>query len=258
MELWQRQGFQSFGDWRRASEKARRAARKRATSASSAAAAAACSSVSTAAPATPATPRASWQPLKSLQMPLAPNSPLGFRWEQLPGRLHEHVQVTPHGSRAHTMKHTSPGGTTRMEQYVSPVGAPQLTREERSAWRVSVAAARRVAAAAREEKAGDDSERNVWRFMCRPRCGTCLTCVELRRFGGSKHRASAPCESVLSRLRYTEIEREIVCDPKQRFARGYGCGQACAGRCGRKCERCHVCGRFWQSESTSVCDECET
>ena len=91
MELWQRLGFESFGDWRRASEKARRAAKKQATSASSAAAAAACSSVSTAAPATLGTPpRVSWQPLKSLQMPLAPNSPLGFRWEQLPGRLHEH------------------------------------------------------------------------------------------------------------------------------------------------------------------------
>ena len=154
MELWQRLGFESFGDWRRASEKARRAAKKQATSASSAAAAAACSSVSTAAPAALGTPpRVSWQPLKSLQMPLAPNSPLGFRWEQLPGRVHEHVQVTPHGSRAHTMKHTSPGGTTRTEQYMSPVGAPQLTREERSAWRLSVAAARRVANAAREQEA---------------------------------------------------------------------------------------------------------
>ena len=37
-------------------------------------------------------------------------------------RLHERVLVTPSGSRAHTFEHTSPGGTTRPEQYVSPAG----------------------------------------------------------------------------------------------------------------------------------------
>ena len=45
------------------------------------------------------------------------------------------------------------------------------------------------------------------------------TCIELCRFGGSKHRASAPCETVLERLKYTDSERETVCDPTQRFAR---------------------------------------
>ena len=154
-------------------------------------------------------------------MPSAPNSPLQLKDSAglLPGKLHEHVQVTPHGSRAHTVKHTSPGGTMRVEQYISPAGAPQLTREERNAWRLSVAAAKRVAAAAREEEAGDDLERDVWRFLRRRRCGTCTTCIELCRFGGSKHRASAPCETVLERLKYTDSERETVCDPTQRFAR---------------------------------------
>ena len=35
-------------------------------------------------------------------------------------RLHEHVQMTPRGSRVHSFEHTSPGGTVRLEEYKSP------------------------------------------------------------------------------------------------------------------------------------------
>ena len=223
MELWQRQGFESFGAWRRATESARRAAKKAASlPAPTASAVNAAASPSWSSRRPPImTQSLLWEPVQPLSPPSAPNSPVQLKPSAglLPGGVHEHVQVTPHGSRVHTMKHTSPGGTMRVEQYVSPAGIPQLSREERCAWRLSVAAARREAAAAREEEAGDNSERDVWRFLRRPRCGTCATCLELSRFGGSKHRASAPCATVLSRLEYTESERAIVCDPRQRFAR---------------------------------------
>ena len=89
-----------------------------------------------------------------------------------------------------------------------------------------------MAAERREERAAREQHEkqvhlhdNVWRFIWQQRCGTCATCLELSRFGGSKHRASAPCETVLLRLEYTQSERATVCDPMQRFARGF----------------CHVC-----------------
>ena len=81
------------------------------------------------------------------------NSP--YAAERLPGNWHEHVEVTPRGSRAHKIKHVSPGGTTRYEEYVSPAGARQKL-EERSAWRLHVAAARREERAARESAASEE------------------------------------------------------------------------------------------------------
>ena len=57
-------------------------------------------------------------------------------------RLHEHEQLTPRGSRAHTFEHTSPGGTTRLEQYRSPAGS-RATAEERIAWRHRIACSRK-------------------------------------------------------------------------------------------------------------------
>ena len=56
-------------------------------------------------------------------------------------RLHEHVQLTPRGSRAHTFEHISPGGTTRLEQYTSPAVARAM-REERAGCRTRIAQAR--------------------------------------------------------------------------------------------------------------------
>ena len=57
------------------------------------------------------------------------------------GLLHEHVQLTPRGSREHRLEHTSPGGTTRLEAYTSPADA-RATREERCGWRSRIACAR--------------------------------------------------------------------------------------------------------------------
>ena len=56
-------------------------------------------------------------------------------------RLREHVQITPQGSRVHSLEHTSPGGTTRTEQYTSPADA-RSTREQRLGWRSRIAHAR--------------------------------------------------------------------------------------------------------------------
>ena len=55
--------------------------------------------------------------------------------------LREHVQLTPRGSRAHSFEHTSPGGTTRLEQSNSPADT-RATREQRRGWRSRIADAR--------------------------------------------------------------------------------------------------------------------
>ena len=170
-ELWQRQGFESFGDWRRASERARKAAKKaaaatKATAAALAPAALAPTLAPTLAPMAAEPPcnveqdspkpvRVKWQPLQQLDPP-SPNC-VNSPWavEKLPGTLHEHVDMTPGGSRTHTIKHTSPSGTTRCEGYVSPAGARQAL-EERNAWRRNVTRARHEERAAREATAIDD------------------------------------------------------------------------------------------------------
>ena len=223
MELWEQLGHKSFGDWRRASEKARReAAKKKATTAVTAGAHKQPAYVP---PAYMPPPPALWQPLETIQPPSAPSSP-GADFGG--GELHEHLQVTPHGSRVHTMRHKSPGGTMREKQDVSPAGEPKLGRVDRvDIWQQQVGRERRAARWAcereQEPEATDACDRpmTVWRFLRHRRCGSCVTCLELDKFGGSKHRASAPCETVLSRLDYTESERTVVCDATQRFARGW-------------------------------------
>ena len=40
------------------------------------------------------------------------------------GQLHERVEVTPGGSRAHMLERTTPGGTTRTATYTSPRSPP--------------------------------------------------------------------------------------------------------------------------------------
>ena len=210
--MWQRQGFESFGDWRRASERARRARAKKTPSACSAASSTTISTGLAKAPATP--PRASWQPLQLIQMPSAPNSPLqpSGIGVMLPGKLHEHVQVTPHGSRSHTIEHTSPGGTLRHESYLSPAGAPQLTRAERIQWKLRLAAARRAATAARAEEVMQAEPDVLRAASTHPRCWECVTCLATKR----KERSWMPCMAVLSRLDYTESERAVIIDPTQR------------------------------------------
>jgi len=64
---------------------------------------------------------------------------------QLPGQLQDAVLVTPRGSRAHKLNHISPGGTARDDEYVSPAGLPQLVCEERRACIGRLVAGRRLA-----------------------------------------------------------------------------------------------------------------
>ena len=157
MELWQQLGFKSFGDWRRASERARKAEKKKAAAPASVIASAVAGhgcDVDTA-PDPPDDVRVAWQPLRQLDPPSPHRVNSPYAAERLPGNWHEHVEVTPRGSRAHKIKHTSPGGTTRCEEYVSPAGARQKL-EERSAWRLHVAAARREERAARESAASEE------------------------------------------------------------------------------------------------------
>ena len=157
MELWQQLGFKSFGDWRRASERARKAQKKKAAAPASVIASAVAGhgcDVDTA-PDPPDDVRVAWQPLRQLDPPSPHRVNSPHAAERLPGNLHEHVEVTPRGSRAHKIKHTSPGGTTRCEEYVSPAGARQKL-EERNAWRLHVAAARREERAARESAASEE------------------------------------------------------------------------------------------------------
>ena len=157
MELWEQQGFGSFRDWRLATEKARRAAKTKAPAAAAPAAAAAPTSPVRSSAVLLPVPRASWQPIQTIEPPSAPNSPLQLEAGLLEGNLQERVLMTPRGSWAHTIEHTSPGGTNRCEEYVSPAGARQLL-EERNAWRRNVVAARREGRAAREA-ARRDAER---------------------------------------------------------------------------------------------------
>jgi hypothetical protein len=179
MELWQQQGFDSFGDWRRAAEKTRRAAKKAQAS-------------TIASPAPSSTARrveavtASWHPPELIQPPAVTNSPLK-RTDQhragdlVPGDLHEHVQVTPRGSRAHTMTHASPGGTFRVKQHVSPPGSPNLNRVQKvDTWQQQVAHERRTRADAR---ADEELYRNK-------RIATDEWLQSLRRWDPQTHRVS--------------------------------------------------------------------
>jgi hypothetical protein len=56
----------------------------------------------------PTVMRVSWQPLVTLDPP----SPDRLKSPPLRGDLHEHVQMTPKGSRAHTIQLTMHGGWT--------------------------------------------------------------------------------------------------------------------------------------------------
>ena len=120
MELWQQLGFKSFGDWRRASERARKAEKKKAAAPASVIASAVAGhgcDVDTA-PDPPDDVRVAWQPLRQLDPPSPHRVNSPHAAERLPGNLHEHVEVTPGGSRAHTRKHTSPAKVSGTENRV--------------------------------------------------------------------------------------------------------------------------------------------
>ena len=55
--------------------------------------------------------------------------------------VNEHVQMTPSGSRLQSVKHTSPGGTVRLEDYTSPADV-RASRVQRRGWRSRIANAR--------------------------------------------------------------------------------------------------------------------
>ena len=86
----------------------------------------------------------SWKPPLVFEQPSADSSSGWSIDPLLPGALHSHEQCTPGGSRAHTFRHTSPGGTTRTDQYISPA-AGRATGDERCAWRLRIVRSRREA-----------------------------------------------------------------------------------------------------------------
>ena len=82
-----------------------------------------------------AVPDTSWAPLIYWQ----PSKASGGSDQKSSGsRLQEHVQLTPRGSRVHRFEHTSPGGTSRPEEYTSPADA-RATREQRRGCRSRIA-----------------------------------------------------------------------------------------------------------------------
>ena len=121
LELWQQLGHASFKEWRCASEKARRDAKR-----------------GTRRP--PHARKAVWkvpQQMGQSRLPPCPaaldaaakeagGSQLGAGGSQmgavLSGHLHEEVLATPRGRREHKFKHTSPGGTVCFDEYASPAG----------------------------------------------------------------------------------------------------------------------------------------
>ena len=117
----------------------------------------------------------------------------------LPGQLLEDVAVTPGGQRRHAFKHTSPGGTTNFDEYVSPAGVQQHACEQRLICMHRLAAARR--AAARVQAAG---------------CGSCEACREYARESVLRRRSKDFVEwhpSVVKRSRlvhYRACEKHIM------------------------------------------------
>ena len=206
----------SFAEKRKAAEKARRLAKKaKALAADDGIIAAPVASMPQVASVT-----LDWQPVQLISGTVPQTSPLPES-SLLPGTLHEHVQMTPGGRRSHTIKHTSPGGTTRVKQYSSP-DAPLLQREHGStwpSWRLDLLReylkaheadheARRAEAyaTAREERRKASIAKGcIWRYIDYPRCGACDACVASAQI---RHGALEPCQTILSRLEYTDVERE--------------------------------------------------
>ena len=65
-------------------------------------------------------------PSSQSQLPLSPpQAPPSD--SHLTGTLREIVQVTPRGRRRHRLEETSPGGTTRVDEYFSPAGGDSVS-----------------------------------------------------------------------------------------------------------------------------------
>jgi hypothetical protein len=112
---------------------------------------------------------------------------------QLPGQLHEQVLVTPRGRRAHKLKHTSPGGTTRVDEYLSPAGMQQQVCQERSAcWR------RLVAARHAETQAHILG------------CGECASCLQYAAYRESESAKASACVVRNDRCQAVGFKRKPV------------------------------------------------
>ena len=86
-------------------------------------------------------PALAWEKPTFWQLPCEARTHIEERSSWL---LHEHVQLSPRGSRAHSFDHTSPGGTVWVEEYKSPADG-RATREQRCGWRSRIVHARREA-----------------------------------------------------------------------------------------------------------------
>jgi hypothetical protein len=249
VELWQRLGYTDFGEWRRATEKNRREAKR------------------AAAPSTLATAR--WRPTQPLALPLpaapaaalqppssdaknraAPAAEVGEAYGMLPGLLREDVCVTPRGRRRHSFSHTSPGGTKRCAEYVSPPGVQRHACEQRLPCLHRLTAARRAYTLNRVFSCGS----------CKA-CQTYASSMEQRALCwfplGMKTPIEKPSAVKRSRLSFGACERKIE-------TKCAACGAA------TECEQyvgdfewyCAACVADWESEGEGEGeehgeDECE-
>ena len=155
MQRWQQLGYDSYGAWRRATEKARQQTRRAALKAPQLHPSWNFSPL-------PAPPQPSVVQHATVQSAAQSDAvqSAAAPFACLPGRLEEQVLVTPNGRRRHKFQHTSPGGTSRVDEYVSPAdGQHQHGRRLECLHRL--AAARRT-------------ETRVRVFGC----GTCEACKE--------------------------------------------------------------------------------
>ena len=158
MQRWQQLGYDSYGAWRRATEKARQQTRRAVLKAPQ------------------LHPSWNFSPLPAPPQPSVVQSAAQSDAVQsdavqsaaapsacLPGRLAEQVLVTPNGRRRHKFEHTSPGGTSRVDEYVSPADGQHQQRAHGR----RLECLHRLAAARR-------TETRVRVFGC----GTCEACKE--------------------------------------------------------------------------------
>ena len=132
MERWQQLGYESFGAWRRATEKARRAAKKAAREPAETREPPP-TRASELPPASVPTAREQREPDfqsrqqdRQREMQQIPWSAPDTSRRQREDLLHEEILATPGGHRAHKLQRTSPGGTAHIAQYTSPPGVERF------------------------------------------------------------------------------------------------------------------------------------
>ena len=163
MQRWQQLGYDSYGAWRRATEKARQQTRRAVLKAPQLHPSWNFSPL-------PAPPQPSVVQHATVQSAAQSDAVRSDAVQSaaapsacLPGRLAEQVLVTPNGRRRHKFEHTSPGGTSRVDEYVSPADGQHQQRAHGR----RLECLHRLAAARR-------TETRVRVFGC----GTCEACKE--------------------------------------------------------------------------------